>query len=110
TRHAYRTPWCPLQALALPLLQTMARRHPPLMCSRVTRTGAAWTRLVVKVAAAAARTSDTTRARSLRQRFTPMWSPAARKPLGAVTPPGTSWYDGAKGFSTVPAKIGRAHV
>lgn len=43
----------PVQALAFPLLATMARMLPRLMWLAETRTGAALTRFVVNVAAAA---------------------------------------------------------
>ena len=44
-------PWTPVQALALPELAMMARRSPLRRWVWETRTGAAFTRLVVKVPA-----------------------------------------------------------
>src|SRR5690606_35841386 len=88
-RRASARPSGPVTALALPLLATTARSLPPATCSRVTCTGAACTLLVVNTAAAAAGTSDTMTATSLRLRLMPACTPAARKPAGAVTPPAT---------------------
>ncbi len=48
---AAANPSAPVQALALPLLRTTARIFPVLRCSIETRTGAAFTTLVVNVAA-----------------------------------------------------------
>src|SRR3990172_6765693 len=62
--HASRRPCSPVQALALPLLITTAWARPPWTCSRLTSTGAACTRFVVKQAAAAARAAVTTNAQS----------------------------------------------
>src|SRR5580704_9055213 len=82
-------PSSPVQALAQPLLATIARARPPerARCSRETRTGAACALLVVKTAAAVAGTSDTTSARSRPLALMPALTPAARKPCGVVTPP-----------------------
>ena len=88
-------PRSPVHAFALPLFTTIARntRDRPI-CSRVTRTGAAWTLLVVRTTAAEAGTSDTTRQRSLFDFLTPQWMPAARNPFGAVIPPEISFRSG----------------
>ena len=50
------SPAGPVAALAQPLVTTMARTRPPdrARCRRLRRTGAAWTRLAVKTAAAVA--------------------------------------------------------
>ena len=86
------SPSSPVQALAQPLLTTMARAAPPerTRCSRETTTGAAGARLVVKTAAACAGASETSSARSSPPlALMPALTPAARKPRGAVTPPGS---------------------
>ena len=82
-------PRSPVHALAFPLFTTIARntRERPI-CSRVTRTGAAWTLFVVRTTAAEAGTSDTRRQRSFFDFLTPQWMPTARNPFGAVMPPG----------------------
>ena len=85
------SPSSPVHALAQPLLTTMARVAPPerARCSRETITGAAVARLVVKTAAACAGASETSSARSSPPlALMPALVPAARKPRGAVTPPG----------------------
>ncbi len=54
-RHMARaasSPWGPVQAFALPLFAMMARAPAPRRCAADTSTGAAFTRLVVKVPAA----------------------------------------------------------
>src|SRR4029077_12195495 len=84
-------PSAPVQALAQPLLTTIARATPfeRARCSRHTTTGAATARLVVKTAAACAGVSDTTPARSRALlALMPAATPAARKPRAAVIPPG----------------------
>ena len=86
---AFSSPWG-AQALALPLLATMARALPSARCLRSTWMGAAFTTLVVNMAAAAQSTSETMRATSFFQAawvLTPTWMPAARKPWAAQTPP-----------------------
>ena len=50
-RLAFSIPTRPVQAFALPALATIARTSPPRRCIIETRTGAAFTRFVVKVAA-----------------------------------------------------------
>ncbi len=80
-------PRSPLQALAFPLLATIARMGPEPRCCRERRTGAAATLLVVNTAAPAAGTSLKITARSNPCALSPQWTPAARKPLAAVTPP-----------------------
>ena len=50
---ASRIPWMPVQALALPLLATIARSAPPRRWVWLSLTGAALTRLVVNAPAAA---------------------------------------------------------
>ena len=87
---AARNPSSPVQALAHPLLTTIARATPPLAlrCSRETRIGAASARFVVKTAAAVAGVSDTSRARSRPcLALMPALEPEARYPCGVVTPP-----------------------
>ena len=82
---ATRSPSSPVQALAQPLLTTIARAVPPerARCSRETTTGAAIARLVVKTAAACAGASETSSARSrLPLALMPALTPAARKPRG----------------------------
>src|SRR5439155_624210 len=83
----------PGQALAQPLLTTIARATPPerARCCRDTTTGAAWARLTVKTAAAVAGDSETSSARSSPLfALIPALMPAARKPRGVVTPPLTA--------------------
>ena len=75
-------------ALALPLLTTTPCRWPPARCCWETEMGAAFTRLRVKTPAAVQGVRERIRARSfLPASFTPQATPAARNPLGAVTPP-----------------------
>lgn len=84
-------PFSPVQALALPLLRTTARAVALRKCSIEIRTGAAFTRFVVKVAAAIAGTSDATSAKSSRffpPGLMPQETAPARKPRAAQTPPG----------------------
>ena len=78
------------QALALPLLATTARARPFARWAFVTWMGAAFTTLVVNTAAAAQSESETMRATSFLFTLwvlTPTWSPAARNPWAAHTPP-----------------------
>ena len=89
-RRAVARPASPVQALALPLFKTMAWIFPFLRCSIETRTGAAFTTLVVKVAAAAAGISETIRHRSSRVAWgflMPLEVAPQRKPAGAAMPP-----------------------
>ena len=84
-------PASPVQAFAHLLLTTIARARPPdcASCARDTRTGAATARLVVKIPAALAGSSQASRARSSPAGLSPQATPAARKPRGAVMPPAT---------------------
>src|SRR5262252_205997 len=87
---ATASPSSPVQALAQPLLTTMARATPPERdrCSRETTTGAAIALFVVKTAAACAGASETSSARSaLPFDLMPALMPAARNPRAVVTPP-----------------------
>ena len=87
---AWVIPSTPVQALAQPLLTTIAAAWPPDAASRLrdTRIGAAWARLVVNTAAAGTGRSAATRVRScLPEALMPHATPAARKPPGAVMPP-----------------------
>src|SRR5439155_24291115 len=81
------SPCAPVHALAFPLLMTIACATPDWIFSWLTRTGAALTAFVVNSPAAEDKRSAATRARSLLAAFTPQCTPAARKPLGEVTPP-----------------------
>ena len=85
---ASSTPCAPVQALALPELNTTAEIAPPLITSRLTLTGAAKTLLRVNTAAAAFfGPSLTTAAMSgLPDALMPAEVAAALNPLGAVTP------------------------
>ena len=87
-------PASPVQALAQPLLTTMARARPPVeaRCAFETSTGAAAARLIVNAPAALAESSATSSIRSSApaRALMPQWTPAVRKPAGAVTPPGTT--------------------
>ena len=79
-----------MQALAQPLLTTIARTVPPerARCSFETMTGAASTLLVVKTAAASAGASATSSMRSgLPLGLMPALTPAARNPRAVATPP-----------------------
>src|SRR3972149_3897608 len=89
---ALRWPWAPVQALALPLFPTTALIVPLLTVSRLNLTGAATIWLVVKRAAVRAGRSDSRRARSQPPCLMPQAQAPARKPEGATTPPGISWY------------------
>jgi len=81
-------PCSPVQALAQPLLIATAWALPAATRSRSSCTGAAATRFVVKTAATAAGTSETSNAKSLRSGYLIAAStPAARNPRAAVTPP-----------------------
>ena len=76
-------PSAPVQALAQPLLTTIAAARPPEAASRSrdTRTGAACARLVVNTAAALAGASAASSARSRApDALMPQATPAARKP------------------------------
>ena len=87
---ACASPSAPVQALAQPLLTTMARIDPLARerCSRDRRIGAAAARLVVNTPAAEAGPSETTSARSGRPfALMPQATPAARNPPGAAMPP-----------------------
>ncbi len=77
----------PVQAFAPPELRMTARSRPSARAWRLQSTGAAWTRLAVKIPAAASDgPSLTTSATSGRpDGFNPAVTPAARKPRGAVT-------------------------
>ena len=86
---AFSSPWG-AQALALPLLAIMARMLPFARWSMVTWMGAAFTTFLVNMAAALQGTSETISATSFFQVawvLTPTWSPAARNPCAAHTPP-----------------------
>jgi hypothetical protein len=98
---ASRIPCTPVQALALPELAMIARILPLRMWAWVTRTGAALTRLVVKVPAELHGTSEYTSARSRRRAsgfLMPHDTALVRKRWGAPTPP----LMRAKGKSMVP--------
>ena len=87
---ASRMPCTPVQALALPELAMMARRSPLRRCACETRTGAAFTRLVVKVPAELHGRSEYTSARSSRVAvgfLMPHAVALVRNPSGAPTPP-----------------------
>ena len=87
-RRAWSKPTSPLQKLALPLLRMTARALPSARCSRSMAIDAPCTLLVVYTAAAFAGRVEYTSAKSLApDSLTPAWMPAARYPLGAVTPP-----------------------
>jgi hypothetical protein len=80
----------PVQAFALPLFAMMALVSPALKWAADTRTGAALILFEVKVAAATAGKSETTRPRSTLSSdpsLIPEHTADARKPLGAVIPP-----------------------
>src|ERR1700677_210609 len=81
-------PSTPVQALAQPELMTTPKIFPLPRCFIETLTGAALTRLVVKVAAASAGTSETTSAMSFSPAgLMPQATPAARNPCADDTPP-----------------------
>src|SRR5262245_5870137 len=87
---ASATPCGPVQALAHPLLVTIAWATPLLAASWSSQriTGAALARLVVKTPAALAGASVAISARSgLPDALMPQARPVARTPRGAVTPP-----------------------
>ena len=86
---ATASPWSPVQAFAHPLLTTMDDAAPcdTRRCSRVTTTGAATARFVVKMPAARAAGVETIIARSSPDGLMPHATPAAVKPAGAVMPP-----------------------
>ena len=97
-RAASASPCLPVQALALPALTTTARRWPQSLVSRVSRTGAAAAALLVNVAAETAGCSLSSSPRSSLPRFlTPLATPAATNPLGAVRPPPTVLANGGSG-------------
>ena len=103
-RLACSMPAQPVQALALPLLAMIARTSLPRMCSIETRTGAAFTLLVVNVAAAMVGPREKIIAMSCRPSLPgliPQKALVATKPSGAVIPPQIS----SKG-----TLIERAHV
>src|SRR5262249_45186044 len=78
---AKRNPSWPVATLAIPLLTTTACRHPVLLRSRPTSTGAAVDLLVVKAATAVAGTSETISARSFFPLgLIPQATPANRNP------------------------------
>ena len=85
------SPSAPVQALAQPLLTTTAAAvlWEARRWSRVTTSGAATARFVVKIAAARAGGVDTSSARSRPDFLIPHATPAASKPSGAVMPPAT---------------------
>src|SRR5919197_2796619 len=76
----------PASALALPEFARTARIPSAGTRGRASSTGAAVALLVVKTPAAAAGTSETTRATSRRCGFSPAAAPANRKPFGILTP------------------------
>ncbi len=86
-RWVSRKPSGPVQAFAPPEFSTTASTRPSDTTCRDQTTGAAWTRLVVKTAAAACSgpslTTSATSGRPLGLR--PAVTPAARNPWGAVT-------------------------
>ena len=87
-------PCGPVQALAQPLLATMARARPPVAarCAFDTSTGAAWAwfgREHRRPPWPACRTTSSARS-GLPLALMPQCRPAARKPRGAVTPPAMS--------------------
>ena len=88
---AFCKPASPVQALAHPLLTTMARARPADAARwlRHTTTGAATARLVVKTAATLTGRSAAMRARSNASFLIPHATAAQRKPWAAVTPPST---------------------
>ena len=82
-RRALANPWSPVAALALPELITMARMSSAGRRSRHHFTGAAHTRLVVNVPAAAhGRSAASTAMSSDPDAFNPALMPLARKPRG----------------------------
>src|SRR5437762_8346330 len=90
-RVALASPSSPVQALAQPLLTTIAQPVPRAM-SRWrfdTSTGAAWARLVVKMPAIEANVSTASTARSSAPAFAliPQCTAADLKPAGAMMPP-----------------------
>ena len=95
-------PRSPVQALAWPELVSTARARPPLAASRSAQrsTQAARTSEVVKVPAHTAPSGASSSERSgLPEGLRPAVMPAARKPTGAVTPPGIGcqgWVTGAR--------------
>jgi len=87
-RAAFR-PSSPVQVFALPELTIIAWARPSARCSWVTIRVWPFTLFVVYTAAAAQGTSDHIRARSFFSLFLriPTWTPEARNPFAAVTPP-----------------------
>src|SRR5579871_5721475 len=84
----------PVQALALPLLATIAHALPDFACFMLNFTGAAFTWFVVNVAATVAGLSETMSAMSLSpEALIPPARPAARNPRGAVTQPSTRLHE-----------------
>src|SRR3954454_5811351 len=82
-RRAFRSPCAPVAALALPALITMARIASEGTRARSQRTGAAQTRLVVNIPAAAHGPSAASTARSSPpDGLIPALTAAARKPAG----------------------------
>ena len=104
------SPRAPVQALAQPLLTTTAAVVPSdrRRCSRVTVTGAATARLVVKMPADRAGGVDASSARSSPDGLMPQATPAARKPAGAVIPPGMRSSMGV--VSGPPSAAGRGRA
>ena len=96
-RAASARPCLPVTALALPALTTTACRWAQSPESRVSRTGAAAAALLVNVAAETAGCSLSSMPRSSLPRFlTPLATPAARNPCGAVRPPATDLAHGGQ--------------
>ncbi len=90
-------PASPVQALAHPLLQTIAFARPPDVSrfARETSTGAACVLFVVNTAAAdtgrSAVSSITSSGQACVGGLMPAYTPAALKPAGAVMPPSMAW-------------------
>src|SRR5688572_23368476 len=92
-RLACCNPGTPVQALALPLLATIARTSEDARFARETRTGAAFTLFVVNVPAAAVLCWEKISAISGADLFAALMPQnvlPATKPCGAVMPPGIS--------------------
>ena len=106
-RRALASPWAPVAALALPELITMARMSSAGRSSRHHLTGAAHTRLVVNVPAAAhGRSAASTAMSSAPDAFNPALMPLARKPRGmASVAPSLMKIDSLA--ETSPGKPGR---
>src|SRR5262245_17857663 len=94
-------PCSPVHAFATPELIATTRIDSLGVRSRLTVTGAAHTRFLVYTPAATAGRSDTTSVKSsLRLRFTPQQTPAARKPCGSRTDIRREQGFGAGGWGT----------